>query len=49
MNGGPSESQETEMEDDEGSDVDYDAFDAYDSVGIMGSKGPNVDMQRLQK
>jgi hypothetical protein len=42
-------SQEAEMEDDEGSDVDYDAFDAYVGVGIIGSNGPKVDMQRLQK
>lgn len=41
-------SQEAEMEDDEGSDVDYDAYDAYDGVGITGSDGPKVHMQKLQ-
>lgn len=44
-----SASQETELEDDEGSDIDYDAFDAYDGVGIEGSNGPSVHMQSLQK
>jgi ubiquitin-conjugating enzyme E2 Q len=42
-------SQEVEMEDDEGSDLDYDAFDAYDGVGTAGFEGPKIHMQRLQK
>jgi len=42
-------SQEAETEDDEGSDLDYDAFDAYEDVGVAGFNGPKVHMQRLQK
>jgi ubiquitin-conjugating enzyme E2 Q len=46
-NGGAS--QEVEMEDDEGSDFDYDAFDPYDTVGVTSFEGPRIHMQRLQK